>query len=250
MIPVVCVYTGFAVILVGVVSLVKPLRWVGIRKRSRGLLVTVGGFCLTAAGMNLPAPELRVAAAQNQLDQFIPVYQFHEFHSMRVAAPKERVYRAIKEVRVDEIRLFRTLTWIRRMGRPGPESVLNAPERQPLLEVVTHTGFLLLAEEPNQEIVVGTLVAVPPGWRPKPNPTPEDFRAVRVPGFALAVMNFHLEDDGVGGTLLTTETRVYATDAGTRRRFARYWRVIYPGSALIRRMWLRAVQRRAEAPAG
>ena len=250
MIGVVCVYTGFALILVGGVSLVKPLRWIGIRKRSRGLLVAIAGFCLTAAGMSLPAPELRVAAVQNQLDQFIPVYQFYEFHSIRVAAPKERVYRAIKEVRVDEIRLFRTLTWIRRMGRPGPESVLNAPERQPLLEVITHTGFLLLAEEPNQEIVVGTLVAAPPGWRPKANPTPEDFKTLHAPGFALAAMNFHLEDDGAGGTLVTTETRVYATDAATRRKFARYWRVIYPGSALIRRMWLRAVQRRAEAPAG
>jgi len=31
----------------------------------------------------------------------------------------------------------------------------------------------------------------------------------------------------------------------TRRRFAGYWRIIYPGSALIRRMWLRAVARRA-----
>ncbi len=37
-----------------------------------------------------------------------------------------------------------------------------------------------------------------------------------------------------------------ATDAQARRRFACYWRVIYPGSALIRRMWLRAVKKRAE----
>ncbi len=47
--------------------------------------------------------------------------------------------------------------------------------------------------------------------------------------------------------LVTAETRVYATDASARRRFARYWRVIYPGSALIRRRWLRAMKRRAEA---
>jgi hypothetical protein len=46
--------------------------------------------------------------------------------------------------------------------------------------------------------------------------------------------------------LLTTETRVFATDAPTRRKFAAYWRVIYPGSALIRMMWLRAIKQRAE----
>jgi hypothetical protein len=59
-------------------------------------------------------------------------------------------------------------------------------------------------------------------------------------------MNFRLEDAGDGTTLITTETRIYATDASARRRFAGYWRVIYPGSALIRRMWLRAIARRAE----
>jgi hypothetical protein len=50
-----------------------------------------------------------------------------------------------------------------------------------------------------------------------------------------------------GGTLLTTETRVLATDEAARRRFGRYWRVIRPGSGAIRRSWLRAAARRAEA---
>ena len=58
-------------------------------------------------------------------------------------------------------------------------------------------------------------------------------------------MNLRIEDAGPAACTLTTETRVYATDASTRRRFALYWRVIYPGSALIRRMWLRAIAHRA-----
>jgi hypothetical protein len=29
--------------------------------------------------------------------------------------------------------------------------------------------------------------------------------------------------------------------------FGAYWRVIYPGSSLIRYMWLRAIKKRAEA---
>jgi len=147
----------------------------------------------------------------------------------------------------DEIRLFRTLTWLRRFGRPGPESILNAPEHLPVLEVATRTSFLLLAEEPDREIVIGTLVMAPRGWRPKRRPTPEDFKALREPGFAIAAMNFLVEDAGPGACIVTTETRIYSTDSSARRRFARYWRVIYPGSALIRRMWLRAVKRRAEA---
>jgi hypothetical protein len=38
---------------------------------------------------------------------------------------------------------------------------------------------------------------------------------------------------------------VFASSPSARRRFAAYWRVIYPGSAIIRRMWLRAIEHRA-----
>ncbi|MEP6858175.1 MAG: hypothetical protein ABI994_07300, partial [Gemmatimonadales bacterium] len=62
---------------------------------------------------------------------------------------------------------------------------------------------------------------------------------------ALAAMNFLVTPDGRNGSLVSTETRVFANSPSARRRFARYWRLIYPGSALIRRMWLRAVKRRA-----
>ena len=67
------------------------------------------------------------------------------------------------------------------------------------------------------------------------------------PGFTLAAMNFLVLPDASGGSLPTTETRVFANAPAARRRFAAYWRAIYPGSALIRRMWLRAVERRATA---
>jgi hypothetical protein len=241
------VYVGLLTSLLGTISLVRPLRFLGVASRGRAAWLLAAGTLVIILATAWPAPETRVAAEQSQLDHFVPVYQFHEFHSIRVAAPKERVYRAIKEVTANEILLFRTLTWIRRFGRPGPESILNAPEQMPLLEVATRTSFLQLAEEPGREIVLGTLVATPALWLPKADPTPEDFRGLHASGFALAAMNFQVEDEGPGTCLVKTETRVYATDAATSRRFARYWRLIYPGSALIRRIWLRAVRRRAEA---
>jgi hypothetical protein len=43
------------------------------------------------------------------------------------------------------------------------------------------------------------------------------------------------------GTLLSTETRVHATDAATRRAFRRYWLLVRAGSGLIRRDILSAV---------
>jgi len=247
MIPSAVVYAGFILAFAGFVSLVKPLRFLGIRSRARGGLILLAGLLAVMVGMALPAPETRIAVPRTELDHFVPVYQFREFHSIQVAASRERTYRAIRAVTAGEIFLFRTLTAIRRFGRPGPESILSAPEHRPLLDVATHSGFMLLAEDPGREIVIGTLVVAPRGWRPRHSPTPEDFKSLHAPGFAPAAMNFRLEDNGPGACRVTTETRVYATDAGTRRRFAAYWRVIYPGSALIRRMWLRAIRVRAEA---
>ena len=62
-------------------------------------------------------------------------------------------------------------------------------------------------------------------------------------------MNFRIEDVDASHCSLTTETRVYAAGPRALRGFATYWRMIYPGSAIIRRMWLRAIKRRAEASA-
>jgi hypothetical protein len=66
----------------------------------------------------------------------------------------------------------------------------------------------------------------------------------------MAAMNFLVEDAGSGATMVTTETRIYATDASARRRFALYWRTIYPGSSLLRYTWLRAIKRRSESTQG
>jgi hypothetical protein len=246
MLPVFIVYSGFGIAFLGGVSIAKPLGFLGIASRLSGLALFAIGLVLVGIGWWLPAREVRVGTPQTHLDEFVPLYQFDEFHSAHIHAPRDGVFQAIKEVRADEIFLFRTLTWIRRLGGSSGENILNPGRDLPILEVATRSGFWLLAEEPNRELVVGTAVIVPPGFRLHRRPTPEDFKRVRNSGFALAAMNFRLEDGGSGATVVTTETRIYATDSSSRRRFARYWRVIYPGSSLIRWMWLRAIRKRAE----
>jgi hypothetical protein len=244
---IIVVYLGLIAGFIGAVSCFKPLSWLGITTRWRAAFLLGTGLVLVLVGWFLPAGEMRVVAPRTQLDQFVPVYQFNELHSIRVAAPRAKVYAAITAVTADEISLFRTLTWMRRFGQSGAEGILNAPPHEPILDVATtRTSFLLLAEKPNHEIVLGTAVIIPRGWRPSRRPTPEGFKALHEPGFALAAMNFLVEDAGPGATLITTETRIYATDASARRHFAVYWRTIYPGSSLLRHTWLRAIKRRAE----
>jgi hypothetical protein len=219
------VYLGLLTFLVGGLSILRPLTFLNIWSRFQGVMLVVGGLVVFLIGANLPARELRIDIPASHLDEFVPAYQFGEFHSIRVKAPRERVYAAIREVTADEITLFHTLTWIRRFGQPGPESILNAPPNEPILAVALRTNFMKLAEEPNHELVLGTLAAASKGAQLKKDPTPEDFKALHAPGFALAAINFRLEDAANGETVLTTETRVYATffrvDAsGVRARFS------------------------------
>lgn len=239
------VYAGLVLAFLGAVSLLKPLRFLRIRTRRTAAAVAAAGLALVVIGVVLPVPHMRVAAPQSHLDEFAPEFQFHEFHELRVHASPDAVYRAIREVTADEIWLLRTLTWIRRGGRAAPESILN-PGRAPIIDVATSGGFLLLADEPGREVVLGAIVLAPPGTRGE-KPTLADYQALALPGFAKATMNFRIVPGADGTSLVTTETRVFATDAAAERAFARYWRFIYPGSALLRRTWLRAIRNRAEA---
>ncbi len=243
MLPVVLTDIGLLIVLTGVISLVRPLTFLGIRNRACAVGVVAAGLLVAVVAIRLPASETTVGI----LDRVAPVYQFHEFHSATVQASPERVYRAIKAITADDIPLFRTLIAIRQLGGPLPASMTSLPDDLPLFEIATRTTFVVLADTPN-EIVTGTVVHVPPGfgsWRPR---TPDEFLALRSrPGFALATMNDLIEPASGGATVVSTETRVYATDAPARQRFAMYWRIIYPGSALLRRTWLRALRVKVEA---
>ena len=158
-------------------------------------------------------------------------------------APADAAMRAIREVTAREIRLFRFLTWLRRAGRSGPASLLNPSPDKPILDVALSSGFIEL-QSSAREIVLGTLVIKPAGTK---RPTsPDEFRTIAGAGYAKAAMNFRIDQSPLAMCVVTTETRVWASDDATRRKFALYWWTIRLGSGLIRRMWLRAIRRRAE----
>ena len=238
-------YIGFAIILAGALSILWPLRFLRIRTRARGAIVALCGLIVVVVVCALPAGTKRVSTPTTKLDEWMPKWQFDEKHSIHVNVPPEKVFDAIHAVTTDEIFLFHTLIAIRRCGQPGPESIMNAPEKKPLLDVATQTTFVYLTDEQG-EIVVGTVISAPRGIHGPAKLTSEIFRDQLPAGTLLATMNFLVTPDQSGSTV-STETRVYGNDAAAVRRFAIYWRIIHPGSDIIRRSWLRAVKRRAEA---
>ena len=260
MLGVILVDLGLALGFFGFVGMVRPVRRLGLPTRRRALFVFAVGLACGLAGALLPARERRAAATATRLDAVIPVWQFQERHETRIRASPAAVEAAVRAVTAREIALFRLLTWLRNPRLPGagePESLLAPSPDAPILDVALRSGFMTLAEEPGRELVFGAIVLAPAALRALPAAelerlrsefTPEKFRALADPGYAKAVMNFRWTAEDDGWTRLTTETRVFATDAHAKRRFAAYWRLIYPGSSLIRRTWLAAIRRRAEVP--
>jgi hypothetical protein len=241
------VYGGALVALAGAAGLVWPLRWLHGKSRKRALLMLAASVA-TAIGLTRITPALATSAGRERIDEFAPAFHFREHHSTIVTAPPDRVFAAIKAVSADEIALFRTFTAIRRFGRSAPESILNPSGGRPILDVATSTGFLLLAEQAPRELVVGAVVVAPPGTRRPQEFTSDHFRALDGPGYAKATMNFLVQDLGNGTSRLDTETRVVATNDEALRRFTPYWRIIFPGSTILRYTWLSAIKARAERP--
>jgi hypothetical protein len=181
---------------------------------------------------------------------FLPNWDFAEVHSRYIPALRRKVFVAIRSLTAPEVLLLGPLLWLRRLparllGRRPPASS-RADRNRPILDVVEHGGFLVLDVDEEREIVAGVVGRF---WRPVANdtvrlPCASAFLAFDEPGYAKAAVNFRLEDEGEG-CRVTTETRILATDAESRRSFARYWSLIRPGSGLIRRSWLRAIARRA-----
>ena len=162
----------------------------------------------------------------------LPQYDVRERHEIDVDAPAERVFAAVRETTFAEMPLARMLFRVR--GLP-------AAAARPVFDQLPK-GFAVLAEEPGSELVVG---GIGQPWKLSGGEMRSaDVRSFDTPGYARMVMNFHLE-----GRTLSTETRVALTDERSRRLFRRYWRVVRPGSGLIRRAWLRAIKRRAERSA-
>jgi len=214
----IALYAGGAATLAGTAMLLRR------RTRRAGGALMAGGVAVAAVALFWPVSEASVATKVTHLDGAMPRWQFNEVHDIHIDADPRRVYDAVRAVRANEIALFKTLVAIRRGGRKGPENILNPPDDAPLLDVATRTTFRYLADDPPREIVVGTCVG---------------------PGID-ATMNFLIVPEE-RGCRLTTETRVLADNARGARIFAGYWRIIHPGSDIIRRTWLRAIKRRAEA---
>jgi hypothetical protein len=179
------------------------------------------------------------------LDESIPIYDAASRHTTWVAAEPGRVYEAARHADLDRPWTVRLL-----MGLRAAPARLAALLRSGAGKLsVSPVAFTLIAEVPGEEFVLGIMGAF---WTPAGGLVEASAAQLRDPppaGLAQGLWSFRVERCGAG-TILSTETRVRCGDPESRRRFLRYWRIIRPGSALIRVSVLRHIRLRAERPAG
>jgi hypothetical protein len=182
--------------------------------------------------------------ADRLLDLFMPTYDVADRHNVYVAAPAEVALSAAMEMDLESSAIvrgvFKGREWIL---RSKPDNVVRP---RGLLARMTSLGWVVLAELPGREIVVGS-VTIP--W--EPNPTfravpPDEFSAFSEPGFVKIVWTLRADSARDNESIFRTETRATATDREARKRFRRYWSFLSPGIIVIRRAMLPAVKIEAE----
>jgi hypothetical protein len=173
------------------------------------------------------------------IDRFIPRFDHVERHRVHVQSTPERAYAALRGVDLGRSGLIRLLFGVRGIRRT----------RRITLDDLLRRGFVLLGEEPGEEVVLGIVGRF---WTPSGGVVsvePGDFTTFDEPGYAKAAWNFRIRPAWEGSCLVTTETRILCTDDRSRRTFRRYWRVVRPFSGSVRRRALHLVKRQAEGPA-
>ena len=157
------------------------------------------------------------------IDDVLPRFDAHAVHSIALRVAPERAIALALSTPVAPGLLVRALFRVR--GLSGRGSIGDALAGLGLRELARADG----------EIVFG---ACGTPWRP--GGRIHTFAAARA-GQVRMVTDFRAD-----GETLTTETRIEAVDDAARRAFLRYWRIVGPFSAVIRRRWLAEIAKHAQ----
>jgi hypothetical protein len=164
-----------------------------------------------------------------RLDQYIPDWDMHEVHSLRIGADTDRVMAAVAAVTWQEAWLARFL----------PRLIGNRlPEGEPIID--SFGGLAGALDRQLDEYVFGAIDPMAGDSPTIKGLSAPDYRGFTEPGHAKIAFNFCYR-----AGVLRTETRIAVTDPGSRFKFRVYWALIRVGSGLTRISMLRAIRRRA-----
>lgn len=177
------------------------------------------------------------------IDDLLPNHDFSAAYEIGIHAPASTVYERLLVSDFHASWIVRLLLWLRTGRRVRRHRVPGD-----LHERLKGTGFVILAEAPSEEIVIGVAGKF---WRPDGgrclNLRAGDFVEFSRAGEAKAAWNFKLTPKRSHGTLLSTETRIECFGWPAWWKFRLYWSLIAPFSGVMRKAMLRQVKAEAES---
>lgn len=169
------------------------------------------------------------------IDTFLSDFEFGDQQKANVNASRIAVFRGIKTFNMGE---STTVRWLFKMrGIPTENLTINDFEK---------ANFKILAEKPNEEIVLGLIGEFKSLTGGLVKIEPNQFRDFNNAGFIKAVWNFAVTDVGDGKSCLTTEIRIHPTDVGSMAKIKKYWGMLKPPSQMIRKEILKLIKKEAE----
>jgi hypothetical protein len=235
--PSYCIWGGIFIVMLGTFGILFPIQRIGLKTRKRAVLVVLAGLILVSVAFFWPPSTMISDGRNGRLDEFMPRYQCSEYHAEIARVPIERLEKAVLAINITDIPAADFLLRLRFLFSKLP----YRPDTRPFLELTPDSEFMVL-DDSNPKDRVYAMVGIP--WEEKiawEVRTAEQFSTFKKPGYIRIAFNFRIEDKGEKGVLISTETRSLGNDSQARKIFARYWRVIYPGSSIIRRVWLNAI---------
>ncbi|MDD4822010.1 MAG: hypothetical protein PHI48_05565 [Bacteroidales bacterium] len=244
-------WIGVILAVVGAVSLIHPLIFLLILNRFIAALVMIGGVLISLASLLYPVKMKHSSTTNQKIDALLPDFAFNEFHEVRINASPERVKQLLQVTGVKDIAAARWLMKIRGIADEDVDLSDRASHNIVGSETISTPDFNFFVVAPDELITVMILKSViitnnSNQLAPPEISRLEEFTSFDTPGYVKVAVNFRFISTDTNETILTTETRNKGITARDNRVFGYYWKIIYPGSAIIRRVWLDTIKKKAQ----
>jgi len=243
-------WIGAILTIIGAISLIKPLMFLFILNRIIAVFVILGGILISAISLLYPVRARHSPTTHQKIDDLLPDFAFNEFHQVLINASPEKVKQVLQVTGVKDIPAACMLMKIRGIADEDVDLSDRASNNLVGSDTVSTPDFNFFVVAPDEWITVMILKSViitNNANQPAPPEISslEQFTSFNQPGYVKVAVNFRFITIDNNKTILTTETRNNGVTPKDNRTFGFYWRIIYPGSAIIRRVWLDTIRKKA-----
>jgi hypothetical protein len=181
------------------------------------------------------------------IDEFLPTSGIHELDRIAVVAEPGQAYSTVRSFDLLRIPFVRRAASLKALperlaslARGGAPTVRACR----LDDLVRHgTGLVLLGEDDRREIVAGAIAKLWPSRVEFAAVSPRGFTRFREPGYVKLAFALRCDPRQHGGTWITLDARIGATDRATLDDVRRRWIVLRRVSERIRRGFRELVDR-------